>query len=116
MHDVYRHSHCNIVVADSVDSKGGLFRERKPADIVPAKVVSDGTSRLDRGTWRVVRDGTWDAELLSTKIYTRGWVFQGMLRLFRPLPGYQHISYPRRFGHKSSAALFALIYGSVYMS
>ena len=77
MHDVYRHSYCNIVVADSWDSKGGLFRERSPADIVPVKIKSDGSGRLGRGDWRVVRDDTWNNELLSTKIYTRGWVFQG---------------------------------------
>ncbi|KAJ4351872.1 uncharacterized protein N0V89_007216 [Didymosphaeria variabile] len=76
MHKVYRHSYCNVAVADSSDSKGGLFRERNPASIVPVVVEADGAGKLERGIWRVLRDGLWEEELLATKIYSRGWVFQ----------------------------------------
>ncbi|KAL1596598.1 hypothetical protein SLS60_009246 [Paraconiothyrium brasiliense] len=79
MHKVYRHSYCNIAVADSSDSKGGLFRERNPASIVPVCVEADGAGKLERGIWRIVRDDLWDQELLATKIYSRGWVFQAKL-------------------------------------
>ncbi|KAF2440205.1 HET-domain-containing protein, partial [Karstenula rhodostoma CBS 690.94] len=76
MHKVYRHSHCNIAIADSLDSEGGLFRQRNPANIVPMSIEADGTGKLPRGNWRILEDDLWDEELLATKIYTRGWVFQ----------------------------------------
>ncbi|OAG01999.1 HET-domain-containing protein [Paraphaeosphaeria sporulosa] len=76
MHKVYRHSHCNIAIADSSDSEGGLFRQRNPVDILPTSIEADGTGKLPRGTWRILEDDLWDKELLATKIYTRGWVFQ----------------------------------------
>lgn len=77
MHKVYRHSFCNIAIADSEDSEGGLFRGRGSVDIIPIEIEADGNGKLERGNWRILRDGLWDEELLSTKIYTRGWVFQG---------------------------------------
>jgi hypothetical protein len=77
MHKVYRYSHCNIAVADSSDSEGGLFRQRKPSNIVPISFEADGSGKLERGTWRILKNDLWDDELLATKIYTRGWVFQG---------------------------------------
>ncbi|KAF2741687.1 HET-domain-containing protein [Sporormia fimetaria CBS 119925] len=77
MHKVYRFSYCNIAIADSADSEGGLFRDRKPASaILPARYESDGRGKFDAGTWRIVREDLWERELLGTKIYTRGWVFQ----------------------------------------
>lgn len=77
MHLVYSYSFCNIAIADSYDGEGGLFRDRKPPDILPACYTSDGTGKLESGTWRIVREDLWKAELLGAKIYTRGWVFQG---------------------------------------
>jgi hypothetical protein len=79
MHKVYRYSFCNIAIADSADSEGGLFRTRKPTDILPGVYECDGTGKLDIGTWRIFNAELWKEELLGTKIYTRGWVFQGML-------------------------------------
>ncbi|KAL5405542.1 hypothetical protein PMIN03_008399 [Paraphaeosphaeria minitans] len=76
MHKVYRHSHCNIAVADSSDSEGGLFRQRNPTNILPMRIEADGTGKLPRGTWRILEDDLWGKKLLATKIYTRGWVFQ----------------------------------------
>ncbi|KAH7408227.1 heterokaryon incompatibility protein-domain-containing protein [Phaeosphaeria sp. MPI-PUGE-AT-0046c] len=77
MHKVYRNSYCNIAAADSKDSRGGLFRGRDPADILPGKYQGDGSSALF-GTkiWRIVSENLWEARLLGSSIYTRGWVFQ----------------------------------------
>lgn len=80
MHLVYSYSFCNIAIADSSDGEGGLFRDRNPSDILPACYESDGTGKLAKGTWRVLREDLWSTDLLGTKIYTRGWVFQGKQR------------------------------------
>ncbi|KAJ4299948.1 hypothetical protein N0V90_005196 [Kalmusia sp. IMI 367209] len=76
MHKVYRFSHCNIAIADSENSEGGLFRTRTPATILPATIEADGTGKLETGSWRILRDDLWNKDLLGAKIYTRGWVFQ----------------------------------------
>jgi hypothetical protein len=78
MHKVYRNSYCNIAVADSEDSRGGVFRARNPADILPGKYEGDGSSAMfGTKTWRIVPEDLWEAGLLESSIYTRGWVFQG---------------------------------------
>ncbi|KAF1968019.1 HET-domain-containing protein, partial [Bimuria novae-zelandiae CBS 107.79] len=76
MHQIYRYSYCNIVAADSEDSQGGLFRKRDPESIMPVSIEADGSGKLGRGTWMVLKDDLWNKDLLATKIYTRGWVFQ----------------------------------------
>ncbi|PSN72086.1 HET-domain-containing protein [Corynespora cassiicola Philippines] len=76
MHKVYRSSYCNIVAADSRDSKGGLFRDRKPDDIAPATFMASENSVLEDGMWRVLEEDMWKSELLEADIYKRGWVFQ----------------------------------------
>jgi uncharacterized Zn-finger protein len=79
MHKVYRNSYCNLSAADSVDSRGGLFRARKPADILPGRYRGDGRSAIFGATpWAIVPENLWDADLLGLSIYTRGWVFQGI--------------------------------------
>jgi hypothetical protein len=79
MHKVYRYSYCNFAAADSEDSRGGLFRSRNPADILPGRFQGDGSSAmLGTATWRIVPENLWETELLNSSIYTRGWVFQGM--------------------------------------
>ena len=78
MHKVYRNSYCNLAAADSVDSRGGLFRERIPEDILLGRYKNDGNLAIfGTQTWMVVPERLWDADLLGTSIYTRGWVFQG---------------------------------------
>jgi hypothetical protein len=78
MHKVYRNSYCNIAAADAEDSRGGIFRERNPVDILPGKYEGDGSSAMfGNKTWRIVPEDLWEAELLGSSIYTRGWVFQG---------------------------------------
>ena len=78
MHKVYRNSYCNIAIADSYDSTGGLYRRRTAADMVPATHKADGKSPiLGRKTWRLIPRDLWDAQLLDTVLYRRGWVFQG---------------------------------------
>lgn len=78
MHKVYRNSYCNIAAADSKDSRGGLFRGRDPADILPGKYQGDGSSAMfGTKVWRIVPENLWEAKLLGSSIYTRGWVFQG---------------------------------------
>lgn len=79
MHKVYRYSYCNIAIADSADSKGGLFRTREPDEILPGRYESNGMGKLDVGSWRILNADLWKEELLGTKIYTRGWVFQGKI-------------------------------------
>jgi hypothetical protein len=78
MHKVYRNSYCNIAAADAEDSRGGVFRGRNPADILPGKYEGDGGSAMfGTKTWRIVPENLWEEELLGSSIYTRGWVFQG---------------------------------------
>ncbi|KAH7351424.1 heterokaryon incompatibility protein-domain-containing protein [Pyrenochaeta sp. MPI-SDFR-AT-0127] len=77
MHKVYRYSFCNIAAADAADSTTGLFRERRPHHVLPARFDADGSSPIfGRKTWRVVREDVWEHGLLSRSLYTRGWVFQ----------------------------------------
>jgi hypothetical protein len=78
MHKVYRYSYCNIVAADSEDGYGGLFRRREPHDILPVEYQGTGANHhLGERTWTVVSADLWEKELLSSFIYSRGWVFQG---------------------------------------
>lgn len=78
MHKVYRNSYCNIAAADAKDSAGGLFREREPFEVLPARFAADGISpTFGRKTWRIVREDLWEQSLLKTPLYGRGWVFQG---------------------------------------
>ena len=78
MHKVYRYSYCNIAAADSKDCRGGLFRDRNPGCIVPATFkANDSSSLFGQTTWRILSRDLWDTELLQSKAYTRGWVFQG---------------------------------------
>jgi hypothetical protein len=78
MHKVYRNSYCNIAAADSEDSRGGLFRPRDPSCILPGRYQGNGSSTMLGTTpWRIVPEDLWQAKLLESSIYTRGWVFQG---------------------------------------
>jgi hypothetical protein len=74
---VYRFSYCNIVAADSPDSTFGVFRERDAKSIIPAVYEAGDDSKLENGTWRILKENLWKDELLETPIYARGWVFQG---------------------------------------
>ncbi|KAJ4352562.1 uncharacterized protein N0V89_007911 [Didymosphaeria variabile] len=79
MHKVYRHSYCNISAADSLDSRGGLFRRRDPETIRHAVYEEDGSSNLlTKGRWVVLEDDLWQTQVLGMNIYTRGWVYQGL--------------------------------------
>jgi hypothetical protein len=78
MHLVYRNSYCNISIVDSQDSTGGVFRERNPSDVAPVRYQSQEESAIfGTRTWGVIADDLWETELLQTKLYVRGWVFQG---------------------------------------
>lgn len=80
MHQVYRNSYCNIAIVDSADSTGGLFRDRDPEDVAPLRYQAKVESPMfGSKVWRIVPGDLWDRELLSTKLYGRGWVFQGEL-------------------------------------
>lgn len=78
MHKVYRNSYCNIAAADSKDSKGGLYREREPYQVLPSHFEAPGNSFLfGKEKWRVVRGDIWEHGLLKRPLYARGWVYQG---------------------------------------
>ncbi|KAF2799805.1 HET-domain-containing protein [Melanomma pulvis-pyrius CBS 109.77] len=80
MHKVYRYSHCNIAIADSTDSKGGIFRPRDPSAIIPDQFSTNGSSaKLKESTWRIFPEDLWKSQLLESPIYKRGWVFQERL-------------------------------------
>jgi hypothetical protein len=86
MHKVYRYSHCNIVAANSRDAYGGFFRSRVPHKILPAEYRgTNATHHLGEKTWKIVRADLWENELLSSAIYSRGWVFQGKQGLLSSL-------------------------------
>ncbi|KAI4711003.1 hypothetical protein J4E89_004593 [Alternaria sp. Ai002NY15] len=77
MHRVYRYSHCNIVAADSKDAYGGIFRTRKPHEILPVQYRgTDARHDLGEKSWTIVPADLWEKELLSSPIYGRAWVFQ----------------------------------------
>jgi hypothetical protein len=83
MHSVYRNSYCNIAIADSVDSEGGLFRSRDAEDVVPVRYQPDPqeeSAMFGDRAWRVVPSDMYENELLRTDLYMRGWVFQGNLQ------------------------------------
>lgn len=67
MHLVYQHSYFNIVAADSKDGDGGLFRPR-----LPNTSLSMNTTQQ----WVMLDKDMWARKLLTSPIYTRGWVFQ----------------------------------------
>jgi hypothetical protein len=80
MHQVYRNSYINIAIVDSADSTGGVFRERDPGDVAPVMYQpksEDKSTMFGSKAWRVVAGDTYENELLNTKLYVRGWVFQG---------------------------------------
>jgi len=80
MHQVYRNSYVNIAIVDSANSEGGVFRDRDPGDVAPVTYQSepDETSAMfGSKAWRVVAGDIYESELLNTKLYVRGWVFQG---------------------------------------
>jgi hypothetical protein len=80
MHKVYRNSYCNIAIADSADGAGGAFRERNPTDVVPVRYQPEADhegSIFGSHAWRVVAGDLYESDLLSTKLYIRGWAFQG---------------------------------------
>jgi len=78
MHRVYRYSHCNIVAADSKDAHSGLFRRRKPHEILPVEYKgTNAHHNLGDQAWTIVPADFWEKELLSSVIYGRAWVFQG---------------------------------------
>jgi hypothetical protein len=82
LHKVYRHSYCNISAADSLDSRGGLFRRHSPGTIRHAVYEEDGSSNLlTKGRWVVLEDDLWQTQVLGMNIYTRGWVYQGLYSL-----------------------------------
>ncbi|KAF2795819.1 HET-domain-containing protein [Melanomma pulvis-pyrius CBS 109.77] len=77
MHQVYRNSYCNVAIVDSQDSRGGLFRERDPNDVLPVRYQPKELSAMfGKKAWRAVPEDLWDSELLQTFLYRRGWVFQ----------------------------------------
>ena len=84
MHQVYRNSYCNIAVVDSADGNGGLFRERDPDDITPVRYQAEKSAMFGSKAWAAVPGDLWDRELLRTKLYVRGWVFQGIFWQSRP--------------------------------
>jgi hypothetical protein len=80
MHQVYRNSYCNIAIADSADDAGGVFRDRNPNNVAPVRYLPDHSPKsamFGSKAWRVVAGDMYESELLNTKLYVRGWVFQG---------------------------------------
>jgi hypothetical protein len=104
MHKVYRFSYCNIVAADSPDSTHGLFRERDAKRILPAVYEAGDDSKLENGTWRILKENLWQNELLETPIYTRGWVFQGE-SFCTPTLYLHRLTAPRTYALSSNPAL-----------
>lgn len=82
MHKVYRNSYCNLAATVSGDCSGGLFRKRD-ASVLPARYNPEGASHSFSGRkWRIISSDLWDKGLLSSHLYGRGWVFQGMSTIF----------------------------------
>lgn len=80
MHQVYRNSYCNIAIVDSADSTGGAFRERDPGDVATVVYQPEHGAKASvfgEKPWRVVAADIYESELMNTKLYVRGWVFQG---------------------------------------
>ena len=78
MHQIYRYSYCNLAAAVSVDSRGGLFRERDPEQIIPVLFKAGSkSSMLGSREWRILPGDLWEDQLLQNPLYKRGWVFQG---------------------------------------
>ncbi|KAL9069696.1 MAG: hypothetical protein Q9157_006079 [Trypethelium eluteriae] len=77
MHHVYRNSYCNFAAADSKDGTGGLFRNRIFQGVLTTKYQARSSSLLfGDQPWIVIPEDFWVRELLSSHVYSRGWVFQ----------------------------------------
>ncbi|KAH7123678.1 heterokaryon incompatibility protein-domain-containing protein [Dendryphion nanum] len=77
MHQVYRNSYCNIAVVDSKDDKGGLYRKRRPDEVLPFSYQAKSESAMfGNRVWKMVAGDLWETELMQTPLYKRGWVFQ----------------------------------------
>jgi hypothetical protein len=75
MHQVYQNSYYNIA-ADSRVGRGRVFRERERSEVISAKYQGNRSQLFGQKSWGIVPGGLWDAQLLGTDIYKRGWVFQ----------------------------------------
>jgi hypothetical protein len=70
----------SFAAADSVDSRGGFFRTRNAAEVLPGRYKGDGSSAIFGATkWRIVPEKLWATDLFDTNIYSRGWIFQGTI-------------------------------------
>lgn len=72
---IYGRSFCNIAAVHAPDSRKGLFAERSPDALEPftASAYWEGYRR----DYYVIRSDYWGGKLLSSVLYSRGWVFQG---------------------------------------
>jgi hypothetical protein len=83
MHKVYRNSFCNLAAAASSDSRGGFFRNRgDKSNLIPDTIKASGSSRIfGQKTWQILSSDMWLDQLLNQILYTRGWTFQGKLKI-----------------------------------
>ncbi|KAK3370678.1 heterokaryon incompatibility protein-domain-containing protein [Podospora didyma] len=83
MHDVYRNSFCTIAAAASDGPSGGLFRAGPERKFSPGVVKGHGgLSILRSRSSYILPNNIWTSQLLTSILYTRGWVFQVMFCAF----------------------------------
>ena len=73
MADIFKFGHLNLAASDSVDSNGGLFRQRDPLALSPL-IVSLGWE--GRSSDRIAIRGRWASinDVDRFHLNTRGWV------------------------------------------
>jgi hypothetical protein len=76
MHKVYRNSYLNLSAAFSVNSLGGLFKERSLAEVGFLELSLPGSKILGDEPWYMFRRDLWEHQLLKQPLYKRGWAFQ----------------------------------------
>lgn len=116
MHQVYRNSYCNIAIVDSEDEKGGLYRKRNPEDVAPVRYQPPprgNSAMFGSKTWRVLRSDLYESELLKTKLYGRGWVFQGksltLYEVYRLLISAKNVCWRREVYNSHTGKCFGTV-------
>lgn len=87
MHLVYRNSFCNLAAVDSEGCQGGFFPDGLPAPapgyLAGTVAASSSSSVFGVRSWHILPSDLWESRLLAKVLYTRGWVFQGKVDIFR---------------------------------
>ncbi len=84
MHRVYENSYCNIAATAAEDSRGGLFHDRDPRDLLISTMEVDWENEIDplkpyKGGFTINDLEFWSENVEQTPLLKRAWVYQERL-------------------------------------